>query len=803
MTVPAKKARKRALAALFVLLLVAATAGPLRVALQGDLASALAEVWEVSKRHRRLAEVDPTSYEANALERVRRSCRDLEVTRLDEIPPAAVEFADDEAPAPPLLDLDGSDELEAALEPVDAHASLETSARGVRLLRGQLRVARPLSIPKTSIGSIEIVATTDTPGHLLLGWSSIPSTDRIRRDKARVELRGDGAMHSYVIDAARALERGLKETASVRRLFVESRVEGALEIAAIRVFPRTHRFRAHPFGATQEDLAGQRRAVLYQHVPGRLAFDVTVPSERPVFETGLGVVGDGAAVEFDVSIDRDGRRETLLKRLAAGGWEDQALDLSEYAGSSVRISLAVRGSPGAVALWSAPTLRPRRDEASTRPFLVVLEDALRADRLSTYGGPAPTPAHDRIAARGLVFENAYSQSTQTRSSVPSVMTSLLPSATGTWDFSDALSERYVTLAEVLRSCGFATASFIQNGNAGPYAGLAQGFDMLLDEESFGPKGADLLDEAVDRWIDAQRGRSYFAYIHVLDPHGPFDPHKRPELKDALADTPLPRDPAIDATWLRRPTAAARHRLYDAEIEENDVALGAFLDRLHARGDLERATVAIIADHGEFLGEHGGMWRHHFPGYREVTHVPFLLAAPGAAVRREPSPVALLDLMPTLLDLARIDAGGLIMDGRSLAPLLLGKGGAPRHAVPGDEMAITVGQRRAGACGSVATRRGLWVAPCTHDESYQRGYRPQNRDDLPRLRFFAAERGEIGDEASLDRWSRRVTETTLRAFVGLAQSEGVGAWRNLTAGTEDAIASEPAAVERLRGLGYLE
>ena len=105
------------------------------------------------------------------------------------------------------------------------------------------------------------------------------------------------------------------------------------------------------------------------------------------------------------------------------------------------------------------------EPALPRPnVLLVTIDTWRADRLSLYGGPVASPAHERIAASGLVFDRAFAQATQTRSSVPSLMTSLMPSATGTWDFSDSLSPRYVTLAEALRACGFATASFLQNGN---------------------------------------------------------------------------------------------------------------------------------------------------------------------------------------------------------------------------------------------------------------------------------------------------------------------------------------------------
>ena len=119
------------------------------------------------------------------------------------------------------------------------------------------------------------------------------------------------------------------------------------------------------------------------------------------------------------------------------------------------------------------------------PFRVVilLEDAERADHLSVYGYDKPTSPfkEELLRDHGAVFLRARSQDTKTRPSVPSMMTSLLPSVTGVWGFADMLRPEFLTLAEVLRQQGFATASFTQNSNAGPAAGLHQGFDVAADQ----------------------------------------------------------------------------------------------------------------------------------------------------------------------------------------------------------------------------------------------------------------------------------------------------------------------------------
>jgi Sulfatase len=169
-------------------------------------------------------------------------------------------------------------------------------------------------------------------------------------------------------------------------------------------------------------------------------------------------------------------------------WVDGRVDLARWAGQAVRLTLRATGTVGGarnVAFWSSPIV----SSAPVKPFnvVVMVEDAERADYLSVYGHATPTtPFKDRLMAeRGIVFEQAIAQADKTRPSVASFMTSLYPTATGSWHFSDILSDRYLTLAEVLRAQGYVTASFIQNGNAGPYAGIHQGFDKLLDEATLG------------------------------------------------------------------------------------------------------------------------------------------------------------------------------------------------------------------------------------------------------------------------------------------------------------------------------
>jgi hypothetical protein len=173
---------------------------------------------------------------------------------------------------------------------------------------------------------------------------------------------------------------------------------------------------------------------------------------------------------------------------------------------------------------------------------------------SFHGFPLPTsPFKDQMMEKhGIVFLNAVSQATKTRPSVPSLMTSLLPTATGVWDFADMLRDEYLTLAEILRSQGFSTASFIQNNNAGPQAGLHQGFSILLDNRSVSVKTEEVFGKRLESWLERNRDRNFFLYVHVMDPHGIYDP---PPPFDqwyreiASVGTPVPFDRILDPEWV--------------------------------------------------------------------------------------------------------------------------------------------------------------------------------------------------------------------------------------------------------------
>ena len=287
-------------------------------------------------------------------------------------------------------------------------------------------------------------------------------------------------------------------------------------------------------------------------------------------------------------------------------------------------------------------LRGRAGEFALEPdpnqnVLLVTIDTLRADALSSYGGPARTPNIDALAAGGARFTFAHAHTVVTLPSHTTILTGHLPYEHGIRDNSGfRVKPGTATLATRLKPLGFATGAFVGGFPLTKRFGLTPGFDVYDDQmgemhgaiESSMPerRGDAVVSRAVD-WIGAQQDK-FFAWVHLYDPHSPYRP------------------PAEFA-------AEYRSQPYYGEVAFADEALGPLFRRL---ASLPRPTVVIVtADHGESLGEHGEA-THGMFAYETTLHVPLIVArvTPGASTpprgRVVDAPVRHIDIAPTVLDL---------------------------------------------------------------------------------------------------------------------------------------------------------
>ena len=290
--------------------------------------------------------------------------------------------------------------------------------------------------------------------------------------------------------------------------------------------------------------------------------------------------------------------------------------------------------------------------AATGVVIITL-DTTRADRLSVYGYMDVSMPHlERLAREGVVFDQATSVAPLTLPAHTSLFTGLLPPNHGVRDNADeALDEAQTTLAETLLARGYRTGAFVGSVVLDPDRGLKQGFEQYRSVDGASGRPSERRQRRADRvvadavhWLDTIDGSRFFLWVHLYDPHRPYDP-------------PEPY--------------ASRYgdNLYIGEIAFADSQIGRLLEALDRRTLLDRTIVIIAGDHGESLGERGER-DHGILIYENVLRVPLIVRAPALRPIRIGEVVRLTDVMPTVLDLLGVAAPPV--DGVSLVALMLGQ-----------------------------------------------------------------------------------------------------------------------------------
>jgi arylsulfatase A-like enzyme/thioredoxin-like negative regulator of GroEL len=295
--------------------------------------------------------------------------------------------------------------------------------------------------------------------------------------------------------------------------------------------------------------------------------------------------------------------------------------------------------------------------------IIVSIDTLRADRLAVYGyGKGRTPVLTSFAREAVAFDRAYAHAPQTLPSHASLFTGRLPFEHKVRDnLGFTLGDGAATLASLFRSAGYATAGFVSAYVLRGETGIGQGFDVY--DARLPSTGADRSPAQVQRpglqtlaaaeaWLAARPSSRFLLFFHIYEPHKPYRPPER------FADL----------------------QPYDGEVAFADEITGRLLDALKNRGWYDAATIVVLADHGEGLGDHIEE-EHGLFLYDEVIRVPWLMKLPDgrAAGRRVMAPVQHIDLFPTLAAMYRLTppAG---LRGRDLTPALVDGGAIPPQGI---------------------------------------------------------------------------------------------------------------------------
>jgi len=308
----------------------------------------------------------------------------------------------------------------------------------------------------------------------------------------------------------------------------------------------------------------------------------------------------------------------------------------------------------------------------TPNLLIVVVDTLRADRLGAYGNERGlTPFLDELAARAVVFTNAYAVTSWTCPSVASLMTSRFPSQHHVVSFAAPLADGELTLAEALAPLHYVMGGFSANFRLMASLGYGQGFDEWQTRVADIP--AAEINERALRWLDSvwsrDSDRPAMLYLQYIDPHAPYDPPEpfRGRFARAGGDAAAANTKLLANRWflLERADVDLLKSLYDAEVASVDAEMRRLFAELQERGFLDDAIVVVTADHGEEFWEHGNL-SHGIALYEESVRVPLIIATPGQRDgRRVDETVSLVDVAPTLLSLLGLPEEALF-EGRSLA-----------------------------------------------------------------------------------------------------------------------------------------
>ncbi len=470
---------------------------------------------------------------------------------------------------------------------------------------------------------------------------------------------------------------------------------------------------------------------------------------------------------------------------------------------------------------------PNAEEPRPPDVVLIVLDTQRADHLGPWATPGSvvaglTPAFDELARESTVFLRAHSTASWTVPSHASLFTGLHPVSHGaSWREHRWLDDEFVTLAEALRTRGYRTAALVSNHWL-EAANLLQGFEsvhalgarfrslairplleLLGAPARWMDHGASDAPDALARVIESGRTdtRPLFLFVNLLEPHW----RHLPPFADRRATLPAGvgwwRSTRLSTQYygpllmagkrVEGPLDSALRGLYAGAVRHQDRVLGDLLAAIDGALDPVHTLLVVTADHGENLGE-GGRYDHVFALNDALVHVPLLLRFPGRLARGPVDDLVSLVDVPATLAAAIGDVALASDDGRSL----LGGGSSGRTLV------FAESDPWYGHLETMANQRGLQrdVGAFTRTlrMAFDGRYRCVSTEDgVSTLFDLDADPEETHDLSDVEPGRARALESALREFFDARPP-----YRTPDAAVRS-HALDPAELERLRGLGYVQ
>jgi arylsulfatase A-like enzyme len=418
-----------------------------------------------------------------------------------------------------------------------------------------------------------------------------------------------------------------------------------------------------------------------------------------------------------------------------------------------------------------------------KAVVIITVDALRADRLSSYGYERPTsPVIDALLGDGIRFDAARTPEPLTSPALCSMITGIEPHEHGSTRNGLLMRSDLDSLPKILAGGGWRTAAFVSSWTLKDnLSRLGEHFDEygevftrrrwfgLLNAEA---TGEDVTDEGLE-WVDGHFTSSpdqpFFLWLHYVEPHAPYRFHEEYAERLGIAD----RDPS-------------RKDRYDTEVAAVDVAIGRLMEGIWTHVAPEETIVVFTADHGESLGEHN-YWGHGRYLYEPSLRIPLGMAWIGTIEQRVINRQAtLLDLAPTILELLGHEVPDTF-SGISWADAAIGGELPPERTICYQAHKGAVhGERDSDRKRS----KGLLSVGVVHQD---RKEILRVKNNSPALFDLAADAGEL---ANLDIATEPPSDPLLECLGTV--SEGLGALDRLVTKKLD-----DETVEQLKALGYIE
>ena len=325
-------------------------------------------------------------------------------------------------------------------------------------------------------------------------------------------------------------------------------------------------------------------------------------------------------------------------------------------------------------------LRVSRTKLSQTNIIMIVLDAARSDHFGCYGYHRPTTPHiDHLAQEGVVFKNSFAVAPFTIASTTSLFTSLYPYTHRVTRWQKKIPENLTTMAEILRQYGYDTyaSGFIMRW---ANRGFKESFDLFINtRESL---ESSLYAFLKKKFADKKAKTPVFIYIHLRPPHADYDP---PEEFDKWSDeekriryAELTRSPVlIEMDRGIKPISQEVLQFlidkYDGNLLWGDWLVNLILEGFKKFGLFENSLIILSSDHGEAFLEHGKLL-HNSTVYNEMIKVPLIMKFPSYIKPKNRlinAYVENIDIMPTVLNLLKIEPLNRTIQGKSLLPVIFG------------------------------------------------------------------------------------------------------------------------------------